>query len=41
MIYTQVTRGVVDRSFDMPKQAIKPTVLAFTQEKKILESDAA
>ena len=41
MIYTQVTRGVVDRSFDMPKQAIKATVLAFTQEKKILESDTA
>ena len=41
MIYTQVTRGVVDRSFDMPKQAIKPTVLAFTQEKKILDSDTA
>ncbi len=41
MIYTQVTRGVVDRSFDMPKQAIKPTVLAFTQEKKILETDTA
>jgi D-alanine transaminase len=41
MIYTQVTRGVVDRSFDMPKGAIKPTVLAFSQEKKILESDAA
>ena len=41
MVYTQVTRGVVDRSFDMPKEAIKPTVLAFTQEKKILESDAA
>ena len=41
MIYTQVTRGVVDRSFNMPKQAIKPTVLAFTQEKKILESDTA
>jgi D-alanine transaminase len=41
MIYTQVTRGVVDRSFDMPKEAIKPTVFAFSQEKKILESDAA
>jgi D-alanine transaminase len=41
MIYTQVTRGVIDRSFDMPKEAIKPTVFAFTQEKKILESDAA
>ncbi|NCW71300.1 MAG: D-amino acid aminotransferase [Proteobacteria bacterium] len=40
-VYTQVTRGVVDRSFDMPKEAIKLTVLAFTQEKKILESDAA
>ena len=41
MIYTQVTRGVIDRSFDMPKETIKPTVFAFTQEKKILESDAA
>jgi D-alanine transaminase len=40
MIYTQVTRGVIDRSFDMPKETIKPTVFAFTQEKKILESDA-
>jgi D-alanine transaminase len=31
MIYLQVTRGVADRSFDMPKNEIKPTVLAFTQ----------
>jgi len=35
MIYLQVTRGVADRSFDMPKDEIKPTVLAFTQEKDI------
>ena len=41
MIYLQVTRGVVDRSFDMPKDEIKPTVLAFTQEKKIIESEGA
>ena len=41
MIYLQVTRGVADRSFDMPKDEIKPTVLAFTQEKKIIESEGA
>ena len=41
MIYLQVTRGVADRSFDMPKDEIKPTVLAFTQEKKIIESKGA
>jgi D-alanine transaminase len=41
MIYLQVTRGVVDRSFDMPKNEIKPTVLAFTQEKKIIDSESA
>ena len=41
MIYLQVTRGVADRSFDMPKNEIKPTVLAFTQEKKIIESEGA
>ena len=41
MIYLQVTRGVADRSFDMPKNHIEPTVLAFTQEKKIIESEGA
>jgi D-alanine transaminase len=41
MIYLQVTRGVADRSFDMPKDEIKPTVLAFTQEKKIIDSESA
>ena len=41
MIYLQVTRGVVDRSFDMPKDKIEPTVLAFTQEKKIIDSESA
>ena len=41
MIYLQVTRGVVDRSFDMPKDEIKPTVLAFTQEKIIIDSESA
>ena len=41
MIYLQVTRGVVDRSFDMPKNEIAPTVFAFTQEKKIIESEGA
>ena len=41
MIYLQVTRGVADRSFDMPKDEIKPTVLTFTQEKKIIDSESA
>ena len=41
MIYLQVTRGVADRSFDMPKDKIEPTVLAFTQEKKIINSESA
>jgi len=41
MIYLQVTRGVTDRSFDMPKNEIKPTVLAFTQEKIIIDSESA
>jgi D-alanine transaminase len=41
MIYLQVTRGVADRSFDMPKDKIEPTVLAFTQEKKIIDSEFA
>jgi len=41
MIYLQVTRGVSDRSFDMPKNEIKPTVLAFTQEKIIIDSESA
>jgi D-alanine transaminase len=41
MIYLQVTRGVADRSFDMPKNEIAPTVFAFTQEKKIIESEGA
>jgi D-alanine transaminase len=41
MIYLQVTRGVADRSFDMPKNEIKQTVLAFTQEKKIVDSESA
>jgi D-alanine transaminase len=41
MIYLQVTRGVADRSFDMPKNEIKPTVLAFTQEKIIIDSESA
>ena len=41
MIYLQVTRGIADRSFDMPKNEIKPTVLAFTQEKKIIDSESA
>ena len=41
MIYLQVTRGITDRSFDMPKDKIEPTVLAFTQEKKIIDSESA
>ena len=41
MIYLQVTRGNADRSFDIPKEKIKPTVFAFTQEKKIIDSESS
>ena len=41
MIYLQVTRGTADRSFDMPKDKIEPTVLAFSQEKIIIDSESA
>ena len=41
LVYLQVTRGVADRSFDMPKEQIQPTVFAFTQEKKLMDSPNA
>ncbi len=40
-IYMQVTRGVADRDFKFPKDA-KPTLIAFTQTKKLINNiDAA
>lgn len=39
-IYIQVTRGVAERDFLMPK-AIEPTVLMFTQARAVIESPSA
>lgn len=40
-IYMQITRGVADRDFKFPKDA-KPTLIAFTQTKKLIHNvDAA
>ena len=41
LVYLQVTKGVADRSFDMPKEQIQPTVFAFTQQKKLTDSPNA
>ena len=40
MVYLQVTRGAADRDFAYPADA-EPTVVLFTQAKKIVESSAA
>ena len=39
-VYMQITRGAADRDFKFPKDA-KPTLIAFTQEKKLLENPDA
>ena len=39
MVYLQVTRGAADRDFAYPD--VEPTVVLFTQEKRIVESPAA
>jgi len=36
-VYMQITRGVADRDFKFPKDA-KPTLIAFTQAKKLVDS---
>ncbi|QIG47032.1 D-amino-acid transaminase [Nordella sp. HKS 07] len=40
IIYMQVTRGAADRDFKFPKEA-KSTLVAFTQEQKLLENPYA
>ncbi|QGM98658.1 D-amino-acid transaminase [Methylocystis parvus] len=37
MVYLQITRGAAERDFAFPK-GVKPTLIAFTQEKNILSS---
>jgi D-alanine transaminase len=39
-VYLQITRGVAERDFAMPKAAV-PTLVMFTQERSILASPAA
>ena len=34
IIYMQVTRGAADRTFNFPKEKVKPTLIAFTQAMK-------
>ena len=40
VVYIEVTRGVADRDFGFPKD-VRPTLVMFTQEKKIVDSPAA
>jgi D-alanine transaminase len=40
IVYIEVTRGVADRDFMFPKDA-RPTLVIFTQEKRIVDSPAA
>ena len=40
MVYLQITRGAADRDFAYPKDAA-PTIVLFTQEKRLIESPAA
>jgi D-alanine transaminase len=39
-IYMQITRGVADRDFKFPK-GVKPTLIAFTQAKKLVDNPDA
>ena len=42
IIYMQVTRGAADRSFNFPKEKVKPTLIAFTQAMRLADNpDAA
>ena len=40
LVYSQVTRGVAERDFAFPKD-VKPSVMAFTQVKKLLDNPLA
>ena len=41
VVYMQVTRGVFERDFAYPPAEVRPTVVAFTQEKRIRNSPLA
>ena len=41
LVYIQVTRGVGERDFNFSETQFKPTIVIFTQEKKILNTDRA
>ena len=41
LCYVQVTRGVAEREFNFAKKSLLPTVVVFTQEKKILNNPAS
>jgi D-alanine transaminase len=41
IIYMQVTRGAADRTFNFPKEPVKPTLIAFTQEMKLAQNPNA
>ena len=41
LCYVQVTRGVAERDFNFAKKSLLPTVVIFTQEKKILKNAAS
>ncbi|MFN4142724.1 D-amino-acid transaminase [Aestuariivirga sp.] len=41
IIYMQVTRGAADRSFNFPKEAVKPTLVAFTQTMNLVNNPNA
>ena len=41
LVYIQVTRGIGERDFNFSETQFKPTIVIFTQEKKILNTDKA
>ena len=41
LVYIQVTRGIGERDFNFSETQFKPTIVIFTQEKKILNTDRA
>jgi len=41
LVYIQVTRGIGERDFNFSETEFKPTIVIFTQEKKILNTDRA
>ncbi len=41
IIYMQVTRGAADRTFNFPKEPVKPTLIAFTQVMSLVNNPSA